>query len=45
MWNKVMYRMFQGCLMVILVGVTSLYGIRLTKCIKEEVNGHGRNPK
>ena len=45
MWDKVMYRMFQGCIMVILVGATGLFGIRVGKSIKEEVSHHGRNTK
>ena len=45
MWDKVIYRMFQGCLMVMLIGVTSLCGIRIVKGIKEEVRDNGRNPK
>ena len=45
MWDKVIYRMFQGCLMTVLVGVTGLCGIRIVKAIKEEVCSHGRNPE
>ena len=45
MWDKVIYRMFQGCLMTLLVGVTSLCGIRIAKTIKEEVKTNGRHPK
>ena len=45
MWDKVIYRMFQGCLMTVLVGVTSLVGIKVVKMIREEVRPYGRNPR
>ena len=41
MWDKVIYRMFQGCMMTILVGVTGLFGVRVAKQIKREVKHHG----
>ena len=45
MWDKLMYRMFQGCLMTMLIGMTTLFGVRTVKHIKEEVQGNGRNAK
>ena len=45
MWDKVMYRLFQGCIMTLLIGTTSICGIRIAKIIKEEVSSHGRDSK